>query len=190
MTLDGILADLGCFTSKIWNIPDGFATLIAGSFVLVAAIIAWRSVRKQIASERENVQKQIATQREIESDRKRHDRQILETGLTAELHCYSASIIEATSCWNVRALKAPDAPISTSPQLLHPYVYKAVIARIGLLSEGWPANAVIGFYGNLLELNDMAMGPISGPRTIGENTGRVARRLQKMAINLAQALDD
>jgi hypothetical protein len=140
--------------------------------------MAWRSVRKQIAS-----------QRKIESDRKRHDRRVLETGLTAELHSYSASIIEATSCWNVRALEAPDAPVSASPQFLRPRVYEAVIKRIGLLSEGWPAAAVIGFYGNLLELNDMAAEPVSSPHTIGENTRRIAQRLQKMAINLAQALD-
>jgi hypothetical protein len=89
MTVDEILADLDYLASKIWCVPPGFATLIAGSFVIVAAIIAWRGVQRQIGS-----------QREIESDR---ERRILETGLTAELFCYSASIVEAVSRWNVRA---------------------------------------------------------------------------------------
>jgi len=33
------------------------------------------------------------------------------------------------------------------------------------------------------------MEPEIGPRTLGENTGRIARRLQRMALNMAQALD-
>jgi hypothetical protein len=140
--------------------------------------MAWRSVQNQIAS-----------QRETEARRLQHDRKILETGLTAELLCYAASLVDATSRWNLRARDAPEGPISQWPQFLNPRFYEAVIGRIGLVHEPWVAGALIGFYGNLLELNDMAMEPISGPPTVGENTGSIARRLQKMAINLAQALD-
>jgi hypothetical protein len=32
----------------IWRIPEGFATLVAGFFVIVAAGIAWRGVQRQI----------------------------------------------------------------------------------------------------------------------------------------------
>jgi hypothetical protein len=175
MTVDEILADLDYLASKIWCVPPGFATLIAGSFVIVAAIIAWRGVQRQIGS-----------QREIESDR---ERRILETGLTAELFCYSASIVEAVSRWNVRARDAPAESVGRWPQFPRPRFYEAVIGRIGLLGEPWVASALIGFYGNLLELNDMAIEPNSDPRTIGESVGGVARRLQNMSINLAQALD-
>lgn len=37
----------------IWNIPPGFATLVAGLFVIIAAGIAWRSVQGQIRATRE-----------------------------------------------------------------------------------------------------------------------------------------
>jgi hypothetical protein len=37
MTLDDIVAGLGCLTKGIWNIPSGFATLVGGFFVIVAA---------------------------------------------------------------------------------------------------------------------------------------------------------
>ncbi|HMD66173.1 MAG TPA: hypothetical protein VKG22_05935, partial [Stellaceae bacterium] len=48
---------------RIWHIPDGFATLllalatvIAGSFVIGGAIVAWQSVQRQIHSA-ENIEK-------------------------------------------------------------------------------------------------------------------------------------
>ena len=65
---------------RIWHIPDGFATLVlacatvlAGSFVIVGAIVAWRSVQKQVASA-ENIEKA------------RRDSEIsaIEAGFTAE----------------------------------------------------------------------------------------------------------
>jgi hypothetical protein len=37
----------------IWHIPEGFATLVAGVFVIVAAAIAWWSVQGQIRATRE-----------------------------------------------------------------------------------------------------------------------------------------
>ncbi len=33
---------------SLWNIPEGFATLVAGIFAIVAAIIAWLAVQRQI----------------------------------------------------------------------------------------------------------------------------------------------
>ena len=32
----------------IWNVPEGFATLVAGVLVIVAALIAWFGVQRQI----------------------------------------------------------------------------------------------------------------------------------------------
>jgi hypothetical protein len=32
--------------SIVWHIPEGFATLVAGLFVMVAAAIAWWSVQR------------------------------------------------------------------------------------------------------------------------------------------------
>ena len=33
---------------SLWNIPEGLATLVAGTFAIVAAIIAWCAVQRQI----------------------------------------------------------------------------------------------------------------------------------------------
>ena len=162
----------------IVNIQSGLSTIIAGSFAIIAAFIAWRGV-----------QRQIAAQLEIEKIRERHERRIVETGLTAELVCYSRSLIEATSSWNSRSRQNPAAPIDKWPVFMRPQVYAAVLGRIGILEEGWPASAVISFYGNILEINEMAAENISGPHTTGENAEKVARRMRKMSANLAQALD-
>jgi hypothetical protein len=34
----------------LWNIPEGFATLVAGLFFILAAVIAWWSVQRQIGA--------------------------------------------------------------------------------------------------------------------------------------------
>ena len=39
--------------SAIWNIPAGFATLVAGLFVIMAAGIAWWGVQRQIRATQE-----------------------------------------------------------------------------------------------------------------------------------------
>jgi hypothetical protein len=94
------------FLSQIWHIPDGFATclvalatLLAGSFVIGAAILAWRSVQQQIHSA-ENLEKA------------RHDHEItaVEIGFKAELLVYSRAVIEAASKWNLRASQPNSFP--------------------------------------------------------------------------------
>src|SRR5438105_3221251 len=120
------------FADKVWNIPSGIATIFAGSFVVIAAAIAWTGAQKQIRS-------QIS----IESDKRRHEREALETALAAELLVCSRSIIEACSLWNSRAHSNPSAPANPWPVFTHPRVYEATVEKIGLLAEGWPAAALI-----------------------------------------------
>ena len=97
------------FIKMLLQIPDGFATLcvavatlLAGSFVIIGAIVAWRSVQKQIAAA-EKIEKQ------------RHDTEVssIEGGFTAELMVYSRGIVEAASIWNQRALQSPQAAVMT-----------------------------------------------------------------------------
>ena len=78
---------------QMWNIPEGFATLLvafatlfAGAFVIVGALVAWRSVQRQITSA-EN----------IERTRYANDVSAIKTGFTSELIVYSRGIIEATA---------------------------------------------------------------------------------------------
>lgn len=162
----------------LWNMPESLAILIAGILAIGGASLAWCGIQRQIAS-----------QENIECDRRTHERQALEKALTAELLCYARSVIEAASLWNERAHRQPAAAIDVLRRFVRPRVYEAVIAKIGLLSEGWPAAAVISFYGNLLELNEIEVERESGFLTTGQNAERVARRLQQMAMNLRDALD-
>lgn len=60
--------------------------------------------------------------------------------------------------------------------------------RIGLV-EGWAASAVIGFYGNVLDLNELSREAMRERPTVGANYGTIARRFQTMATYLADSLD-
>jgi hypothetical protein len=41
------------FLCSLWHIPEGFATLVAGLFLIIAAGVAWWSVQQQIHTTRE-----------------------------------------------------------------------------------------------------------------------------------------
>ena len=57
----------------IWNIPSGFATIIASVLALAAAGIAWSGIQRQIRSSREIAQQQIRSTQEIEAAKVRLD---------------------------------------------------------------------------------------------------------------------
>lgn len=163
----------------LWNIPDGFATLVGGFFVVVAAAIAWASVQRQIGSA-ENIER-ARTKNEIAA---------LESGFTAELFVYSRSVIEATSLWNRRAHQAPGAaPVAGWPLFVDPLYYRTNIGKIGMTRHQWVIGALIGFYTNMLEMNDQAREAVSGRPTVNTTMERIAARLRIMAANLSQALD-
>jgi hypothetical protein len=164
--------------SKAGEIAAALATVIGGGFVLAAAVVAWKGV-----------QDQIVFQRSIETDKRQRARRELENALTAELMVFSRSIIDATSLWNLRAHKNPKETPQYLPTLVQPRVYPAAISQIGLLDEGWPAMAVITFFGNVLELNEIADEALRGRPTTGQDNATFARRFQMMALNLEQALD-
>ena len=53
------------FRVNIWKMPDGFATLLGGGAVLLAAVIAYRSVQIQISSEfQQNIQREDRSRKE------------------------------------------------------------------------------------------------------------------------------
>jgi hypothetical protein len=171
---------------KVIDIPSGFATLLgaiatllAGSFVIIGAIIAWRSV-----------QRQIKAAEQIESNRRESEISIVEAGFTAEMIVYSRGIIEAASIWNERAVRSPNELVRTQlPVFQDPLYYRANIGKIGLLRQQWVPFALIGFYANLLEINEQSKETLAGRPTVNSTTARVAARLQIMASSLAQALD-
>ena len=168
------------------EIPEGFATLlgaistlIAGGFVIIGAVIAWRSVQQQILSAER-----------IEAARRTAETSALEEGFKAELLVFSRGVIQATSAWNQRASQSPTAAANRQfPVLIEPLYYHANIGEIGALRHKWVAGALIGFYGNLLELNTQSKEALSGVPTVNATNQSVAVRLQLMAANLSQALD-
>ena len=149
------------------------ASIIGGGFVLTAALIAWKSVQAKINAEQHA------------------DQEKFQLAITAELLVFSSTVMKAASDWNQRAHQTPAAGIpqrSGWPKLNHPHLYLALVSHIGLI-EGWAASAVISFYGNVLDLNEMSTEAMQDRPTIGENIGTIARRFQTMAMYLADALD-
>ncbi|MGD0764546.1 MAG: hypothetical protein ABR929_15445 [Roseiarcus sp.] len=164
---------------QIWHIPSGIATLIAGSFVIIGALIAWFSVQRQIRSAED-----------IEKTRRDNEIAAVESGFTAELLVYSRGVIQAASLWNQPAAQSPEAkPITEWPILIDPLYYKTNIGKIGVLRQKWVGGALIGFYANLLELNEQAKETLSGQPTVNATSQSIAARLRVMASNLSQALD-
>ena len=125
---------------KLVDIPGGFATFLsavatflAGVFVIVAAITAWRSVQGQIRSA-ENIEKSRREGEErIERSRRESELSTIEAGFSAELMVYSRGVIEAASIWNRRAHTSPNEPVIVQwPVLQDPLYYRTNIGKIGL----------------------------------------------------------
>src|SRR5437762_4593853 len=92
--------------------------------------------------------------------------------------------------WNLRESESPDSgPITGWPIFSDPLYYKTNIGKIGITRQGWVGGALIGFYGNLLELNDQAREALSGRLTVNVTSQSIAERLRVMASNLSHALD-
>lgn len=168
-----------------WDIPDGFATLltavatlVAGAFVIIGALIAWCSVQRQVKS----------TER-MEKIRRDNESAAIEIGFIYELYVYSIAVIEAASIWNLRASHAPHTAAITDWFLTpEPLYYKANIGKMGYVRRQPAAGALIGFYTNLLELNEQAREALSGKPTVNSTNKSIAARLQRMAANMSHAL--
>ena len=139
-------------------------SFITGGFVLVAAMIAWKGIQSKIEAEQDA------------------DRRQFPLAVTAELLTFSTIIVQATSDWNARAHENPASVPLMWPTLNRPRVYEALVDRIGLV-EGWAASAaasaVIGFYGNVLDLNELSQEAMRERPTVGANYGTIARRFQR-----------
>jgi hypothetical protein len=118
----------------------------------------------------------------------RAERRKFEQAVTAELLVFLSPVIRAVSDWNGRARQSPTAALTRWPTLPRPRAYDALVSSIGLV-EGWAAAAVIAFYGNVLDLNDMAAEGMQGRITLDVNVGTIAQRFRDIANNLADALD-
>jgi len=71
---------------------------------------------------------------------------------------------------------------------MRPRVYEALLPQIGLL-DGWVAAAVISFYGQVLDLNELSAEAMRERPTSAENNSTIAKRFQTMAKYLADSLD-
>jgi hypothetical protein len=58
-----------------------------------------------------------------------------------------------------------------------------------MVRQRWVGGALIGFYANLLELNEQSKEILSNKMTVNLTNESIARRLRMMASNLSQALD-
>lgn len=144
--------------------------IITGGFVLAGAVIAWRSVQKKVDAQQNA------------------DRDKFKLAVTAELLVFSEQIPNAASTWNALARQNPAAPPPSWPVLIHPHVYLTLMSSIGLI-EGWVASSLVAFYGNVLDLNELSAEAMRGRPTAATNVGTIAGRFQRMAVNMAAALD-
>lgn len=173
----------------LWEIPDGFATLCAGILALGGGALAWLGVMCQIRAQNRVEQDRQEHEKTLEQERRNHETAALKTGLRAELLVFTRPAIESLSIFNDRTLRNPKGPPERWPLFLEPKVYNAVVGRIGLISEGWPAAAIITFYANMADLDQMSREPMSGPKTAEATNERILVRLRLMAFNLAAAFD-
>jgi hypothetical protein len=165
--------------SHLWNIPDGFATLLAGSFVIIGAVVAWMSVQQQIRSAET-----------IEKERLANEISALKVGFSWEIIVYTHAIIQSASACNLRAFQSPRQQAVTDwPVITDPLYYQANIGKIGLLRPEWLLGALIGFYTNLRELNDQSREAMASRPTVRATNETIAARLRLMSANLSQALD-
>ena len=144
--------------------------LTAGGFALASAWIAWKGIEQKIRQERDASRENFCL------------------AVTAELIAFSTIVVRATSEWNGRARATPNQVPREWPTLNQPRVYEALIDRVGLV-DGWAASAVIGFYGNVLDLNELSTEAMNDRPTHGANYATIAERFQAMACHLADALD-
>jgi hypothetical protein len=63
---------------------------------------------------------------------------------------------------------------------MQPRVYNALLPQIGLL-DGWIGSAVISFYTQVLDLNELSAEAMRERPTSAENNGTLAKRFQAMA---------
>jgi hypothetical protein len=165
--------------SKAGEVATALATVISGSFVVGAAVIAWRSVQQQIAS-----------QESIEKTRRQLEIEVLEIGFTSELLVYSHGVIQALSLWNQRAATNPNDRVTTNfPVYMDPLYYRTNIGKVGGVRKKWVVGAIIGFYTNLLEMNEQSKESMAGRPTVNATSASVVARLRVMAANISQALD-
>jgi hypothetical protein len=157
----------------MFDIPIGWATLSAGLCAIGAGWLGFRAINRQIAA-----------QRTSEKRRREESRLALEAALIAELKCYTTSIAEKTSEMNCQAHLDPKRRIRAGP-LASPVVFTALVRKIGLISDRRLVYALVAFYGNVQQINEIAS---EGDDSI-ETCESVAERLRMMAGNLAQALN-
>ena len=176
--------------TEVWNMPAGIGSAFGGSFVVIGALVAWRSVLRQ-----------TSIQAEIEKKKREGERKTLELSLNAELMSYSSSVLQAASAWNARCRKEPNEVVLLGyPKFVTPQVYPTAVSKLGMLGGPWIAAAVITFYANLLELNEMALeAAASMNKTLrepkprfdhpGETNSSIAERIALMSANLGWALE-
>ena len=131
---------------------------------------------------------QIGAQDRAKREEREADPQTFKTALTAELLAFSPSIIEATSTWNGRASETSAGIPKVWPTLMQPRVYEALLPKVGLL-DGWVTSALISFYGQVLDLNELSAEAMRERPTSAEDYSTLATRFQAMAKYLADALD-
>jgi len=182
--------------------PRGFAGLVAGFLVLLAAFVAWKGVQSQIGAERESLELQLNAQKNLEAERVARETASLKAALHVELLMYSRMVVDALSILNFECVENPEK-WAFPPRLVPPLVFRALVDRVGLLGEGFQISAIATFYTNLTAIISEAEKATEYAMTYGPpdkvllpqsnpfitTHGFLAQQFRLLAANLATALN-
>jgi len=170
-------------SATIWAaIIQGLMTLAAGVGALIAGWLSLRGARIQAKAQFQSARAQIHSFSQSEKLRHKIEQDRIAAAFKAEFLVYARPIIQAASNRNRVAADHPSAK-SKYPKFLEPKIYDVLASELGRAPIEWAIPAAIAFYGGLLQVIQWA---IENETPV---VGEVAKDIQDLAGNLAQAID-
>lgn len=164
------------FQANIWGIPDGFATLIGGFIVLIAAVVAYIGVVRQVHSQLEAEKRQVS-----------RDRDHVRVALYSELLMYARLVIDILSLINQNHPPKGKNETIIMPLIRAPLLFNALKDKIGSLGESGAIMSTVGFYLNLQQMLDDYS--FDGKSTLHLLPDKIRPRIRLMALQMAESLD-
>lgn len=160
----------------LWNIKDGFATLIASLVAFLAAVFAWKSV-----------QDQIKLQTTLEAERLAHEKAAVRLAFFSEMYAYVTPLVIVLSNLNKRLNTY--GPFLENQYVFfgEPHVFMALRDKIGLIDTDITCTSIVSFYANLFQSNEIKEQILVHKAPLQFQI--VVDTVRLMAIHLADALE-
>jgi hypothetical protein len=132
---------LGFLKRFVWHMPDGFATIVGGIFVLIAAGFAFVGVNRQ-----------IRTQLDTDERRFRRERDALRFALYSELMMYVQPVLQIVSSINEHLPPNGKGQAVFIPPMVEPILFKSSHEKIGILGDTRAIMRLLSFHVNLMNI--------------------------------------